>query len=400
MAERPLLPDDLKVALVHDWLTGMRGGEKCLEVMAEIFPRADIFTLLRVPGTLSPALESRHIRTSFVQRLPAAERLYRWALPLFPRAIEAFDFSGYDLVLSSSHCVAKGAVKAPGALSVCYCYTPMRYAWDRFDDYFGAKPFPLRQIIGVQTARLRDWDRRTAGRVDHWLAISTEVRRRILDWYGEPEAKVSIVFPPVDVGRFEQARRLPAPAGLVSGSYDLVVSALVAYKRIDLAVAAAVASGRTLVVVGKGPELARLQAQAAASTGPGRVIFAGAVGDAELPAYYGHCRSFVFPGLEDFGITPLEATAAGRPVVAYGRGGVLDTVVEGLNGVLFPEQSADALLAALADPRLDGPWDHEAMLAHARIFGRQRYRRELEEVLGALWRDRPGGPRHGKGVAP
>lgn len=389
MAELPVLPADLRVALVHDWLTGMRGGEKCLEVMAEIFPQADIFTLLRVPGTLSPGLESRNIRTSFVQKLPAAERIYRWALPFFPRAIESFDFSGYDLVLSSSHCVAKGAVKAPGALSVCYCYTPMRYVWDRFDDYFGAKPFPARQLIGLQASRLRAWDRRTAGRVDHWLAISTEVKRRILDWYGEPEGKVSIVFPPVDVERFEAAGRLPAPAGLATGSYDLVVSALVAYKRIDLAVQAAVRAGRTLVVIGKGPELARLQALAAGHSGPGRVIFAGAVGDSELPAYYGHCRSFVFPGLEDFGITPLEATAAGRPVVAYGRGGVLDTVVEGLNGILFQEQNAEALAAALADPRLDGPWDHSAMLAHARVFSRQRYRRELGESLADLWRNHP-----------
>ena len=204
------LPTDLKVALVHDWLTGMRGGEKCLQVMAELFPRADIFTLLHVPGSLSDDLESRTIHTSFVQKLPAASRIYRWALPVFPRAIEAFDFSAYDLVLSSSHCVAKGAVKAPGALSVCYCYTPMRYVWDRFDDYFGGKGFPMKQLIGAQAARLRRWDR--GHRRPGWitiLAISTIVKQRILDFYGMAEDRVSIVFPPVDVDRFRAAAALP-----------------------------------------------------------------------------------------------------------------------------------------------------------------------------------------------
>jgi len=384
------LPADLRVALVHDWLTGMRGGEKCLEVMAEIFPGADIFTLLHVPGSLSPALESRRIHTSFIQKLPAAARVYRWALPFFPRAVESFDLTGYDLVLSSSHCVAKGAVKREDALSVCYCHTPMRYVWDRFDDYFGSKPFPLRQLIAAEAARLRAWDRRTAGRVDHWLANSSVVRQRIMDFYGVSGTEIDIVFPPVEVDRFRSAGEQPVPPGLVSGGYDLVVSALVAYKRIDLAVQAALATGRTLVIVGRGPELARLQALAAGNRGPGRVIFAGSVSDPDLPAYYGHCRSFVFPGVEDFGITPLEATAAGRPVVALAEGGVRDTVVEGLNGVFFGEQSVAALGEALADPRLDGPWDHEAMVAHAQAFNRLRYRRELQENLAKLWRRHSG----------
>ena len=386
MAEAPAgLPRGLKVALVHDWLTGMRGGEKCLEVMGEIFPEADLFTLLHVPGSVSPVIEDRRVTTSFVQGLPRAAERYRWALPLFPRAVEAFDLSGYDLVLSSSHCVAKGAIPAPGALSVCYCYTPMRYVWDRFDDYFGRKPAPLRALIGWQAARLRAWDRRTAGRVDRWLPISTVVRRRLLDWYGVPADRTRILFPPVDVERFAGAGRLDPPDGFASGSYDFVLSALVPYKRIDLAVAAAVAAGRTLVVAGDGPEAVRLREQAAAARGTGRVHFLGRVGDAELPRWYGHCRAFVFPGLEDFGITPLEATAAGRPVAAYRAGGVLDTVREGLNGVFCAEQTVDALAAALADPRLDGPWDEAAMVAHARAFARPRFRRELEECLAAAW---------------
>lgn len=381
----PGVPSGLKVALIHDWLTGMRGGEKCLEVMAEMFPGADLFTLLYVPGKVSPVLENRTIHTSFVQNLPRAEKIYRWALPFFPRAIESFDLSDYDLVFSSSHCVAKSAVAAPGALSVCYCHTPMRYVWDRFDDYFGTKPFPVRQLISAQASRLRRWDRETAGRVNHWLANSNVVRQRILDWYGVSGEHVAVVHPPVDVGRFKTADKLPVPSGLVSGEYDLVVSALVAYKRIDLAVLGALKAGGTLVVVGKGPELERLRNLSGAHQGKGRVIFAGAVSDNDLPAYYAHCRSFVFPGLEDFGITPLEATASGRPVVAFGEGGVLDTVVEGLNGMFFNEQSVDAVADALANPELDKLWDADAMINHANGFSRQRYRSEMDNQIRQAW---------------
>ncbi|PIE76405.1 glycosyl transferase [bacterium DOLJORAL78_65_58] len=311
--------------------------------------------------------------------------------PGFPRAIEGFDLTGYDLVFSSSHCVAKSAIKAPDALSVCYCHTPMRYVWDRFDDYFGGKPRPVRGLIGWQAARLRAWDRRTAPRVDRWLANSTVVRQRILDWYGVPRDRVRVVHPPVDIKRFRTREHLAPPMGLASLGYDLVVSALVAYKKIDLAVSAAVRAGRTLVIVGKGPELPRLKALAGETRGSGRVVFAGPVSDAELPAYYAHCRSFVFPGLEDFGITPLEATAAGRPVLAYGEGGALDTVVEGLNGVFFAPQNSAALAEALADERLDGPWDGAAMREHAAGFSRERYRREMDAELGAAWREHRAG---------
>jgi len=384
-------PTGLRVALVHDWLTGMRGGEKCLEVMAEMFPDADLFTLLHVPGSVTPVIENRRVVTSFLQGLPGVRNWYRWALPLFPRAIEGFDFGAYDLVLSSSHCVAKSAVPAPNALSMCYCHTPMRYVWDRFDDYFGRKPAPLRRLIAWQAGRLRRWDRATAPRVHRWLANSTIVRQRLLDWYGVDADSVRVVHPPVDVERFAGADRLPPPAGFAGGDYDLVLSALVPYKRVDLAVRGAVAAGRTLVVAGDGPERRRLEELAGRTPGTGRVVFVGAVEGDEVPAWYGHCRSFVFPGLEDFGITPLEATAAGRPVVAYRAGGVLDTVREGLNGIFFTEQSAAAVAGALADPRLDAPWDAVAMAAHVAGFGRERYRREMSAAVADAWHDRTGG---------
>ncbi len=379
---------NLRVAIVHDWLTGMRGGEKCLEVFCEIFPRADIFTLLHVPGSVSPLIESHRITTAArIQGLPAARHIYRWALPLMPGAVESFDLRGYDLVLSSSHCVAKGARPAPGALSVCYCYTPMRYIWDRFDDYFDTKPFPLRQIIGWQARRLRAWDLGTLDRVHLWLPISTEVRRRLLAWYRLPPARTAIVFPPVDLAIFDPAAPEAAspPPGLTHRGYDLVVSALVPYKRVDLAVRAARRAGRRLVVVGRGAEGARLRRLAAEAPGRGEVSFHADVATRDLPAFYAHARCLVFPGLEDFGITPLEATACGTPVVAFRAGGVLDTVVEGLNGVFFAPQTEDALAAALADSRLEGVWDREAMRRHAATFGRDRFRARMTEVLVAAW---------------
>ncbi len=387
-------PRDLRVALVHDWLTGMRGGEKCLEVFCEIFPQADIFTLLHVPGAVSASIARHRIVTAGrIQHLPAAARIYRWALPLMPSAVESFDLGGYDLVLSSSHCVAKSARPAPGALSVCYCHTPMRYVWDRFDDYFGRKPQPLRWLIARQAAWLRAWDRRTAHRVNLWLANSTCVRQRIVDYYDVAPPHIAVIAPPVDVDMFlGDATTLLPPPGLASGSYDLVVSALVPYKRIDIAVRAACMARRPLVVVGKGSEAARLRALGA----EGPVTFLGAVATPQLPSLYAHARSFVFPGHEDFGITPLEATACGTPVVAYGAGGVFDTVREGLNGIFFPEQTATSLAAALDDPRLDEPWDRVAMRRHAEAFGRQRFREEIASRLRQAWaQHRPREARHG-----
>ena len=387
------LPSDLRVALVHDWLTGMRGGEHCLEVFCEIFPRAHLYTLLHLPQRVSPTIEALPIHTSYLQKLPAAARSYRWALPLFPHAVESFDLAAYDLVLSSSHSVAKAAIPAARALSVCYCFTPMRYIWDRFDDYFGQKSPPVQWTIGKVAGRLRRWDRATAGRVRLWLPISREVRRRIQEFYGVADRDLDIIYPPVNTDIFRPENVAGPPLGLQSAGYDLVVSALVPYKRIDLAIRAAMAEGRHLVIVGQGPEAKRLRRLAGEVPGTGRVTFAPPVVSAELPAYYAHCRAFLFPGHEDFGITPLEATACGRPVVAYRAGGALDTVREGLNGIFFAEQSVTSLAAALRDERLAGTWDTVAMQAHARSFSRARFKQEMTRRLALAWqRFRRGEP--------
>ena len=364
-----------RVALVHDWLTGMRGGERCLEVLCELFPDAPLFTLLHVPGSVSPQIEHRRIVTSFVQRLPQAAVRYRHYLPAFPLAIRRFDLSGYDLVVSMSHCVAKSVRVAPGALHLCYCFSPMRYLWDLSSDYFGPGQGLAARTLGPPLATaLRRWDRRTAG-VHRFVAISRHIADRIRRAYDRP---ADVIYPPVDVQRFEIAE--------AADDYYLVVGALVPYKRIDLAVAAATRLGRRLLVVGTGPEDARLRALA----GP-TVRFLGWRSDAEIAQLYARCRALVFPAVEDFGITPLEAAAAGRPTIALGRGGALETMVgldatEAPTAVFFEEQSVDALVEAMR--RFEAAadrFDAKALRARAEAFDRPVFKQRLGDYITARW---------------
>ena len=363
-----------RVALVHDWLTGMRGGERCLEVFCELFPEADLFTLLRVPGSVSETIERRRITTSFIQGMPGAAQRYRHYLPLFPAAVRRFDLRGYDLVLSSSHAVAKGVRVPPGALHVCYCFTPMRYVWDLYGEYFGARAGPLtRAVMPPLAAWLRRWDRRTAAGVHHFVAISRFVADRIRRAYGRP---AEVIYPPVDVARF---RVEEGP-----GDFYLVVSALTPYKRVDLAVAAASKLGRRLVVVGSGPEEARLRSLA----GP-TVELLGWRDDAEIALLYSRCRALLFPTVEDFGITPLEAMASGRPVIALGQGGALETVVgpggaEPATGIFFERQSVEDLAEAIQRFESDSPrFEPKALRRRAEAFDRPLFKERIEQYLAA-----------------
>jgi glycosyltransferase involved in cell wall biosynthesis len=352
----------------------MRGGERCLEVFCELFPEADLYTLLHVPGSVSPVIERRRIVTSFVQRLPAAARGYRYYLPLFPAAVERFDLRGYDLVLSSSHCVAKSAA-APGGLHVSYCFTPMRYVWDMYGDYIGPGTGLLpRLVMPALAAALRRWDRATSRRVHHFVAISRHVAERIQRCYGRP---AEVIYPPVEAQRFRLAEEEPE-------DFYLVVSALVPYKRLDLAVEAATGLGRRLLVVGTGPEERRLKARA------GRTVeFLGWRDDAEIAGLYRRCRALLFPGLEDFGIVPLEAMAAGRPVIAYAAGGALETVVpldgdEPPTGVLFAEQTVDGLAQAIRRCEAAAhQFQPKALRARAEQFDRPRFRQRMAAYLEA-----------------
>src|SRR5262245_29380600 len=317
----------------------MRGGERCLEVFCELFPDADLYTLLHTPGSVAPLIERRRVITSFIQRLPGAVRSYRRCLPLFPLAVSRFDLRGYDLVLSSSHAVAKSVSAPRGACHVCYCFTPMRYVWDLYDEYFGRSAgLPTRLLMPPVAAALRRWDRRTAAGVHHFVAISRFVADRIRRAY---DRSADVIYPPVDVARF-RAEESP-------GDYYLVVSALAPYKRIDLAVEAANRLGRRLVVVGIGPEQRRLQSLAGT-----HVEFLGWRDDDDVAELYANCRALLFPTVEDFGIVPLEAMAAGRPVIALGKGGALETVVapgriDPPTGLFFEEQSVEGLVAAIRE---------------------------------------------------
>ena len=367
-----------RVALVHDWLTGMRGGERCLEVLCELFPDAPLFTLLHVPGAVSSVIERRRIVTSFVQHLPRASERYRHYLPLFPLAIRQFDLRGYDLVISLSHCVAK-AVRVPaGALHLCYCFTPMRYVWDLYDDYFRRDRGVLtRAAMPPVAAALRAWDRRTRG-VHRFVANSHYIADRIRRCYGRD---ADVIHSPVDVSRF--------PLGRGRGDYYLVVSALAPYKRVDLAVSAAARLRRRLVVVGTGQETERLR-----RLGGDAVEWLGWRSDADVAQLYAGCRALLFPGVEDFGIVPLEAAAAGRPTIALGRGGVLETMRplgddarRPATAVFFGEQTVDALVGAIQrfEAAEDG-FDPVALRAHAAAFDRPVFQQRIAAYVEAARR--------------
>lgn len=371
----------MNVALVHDWLTGMRGGERCLEVFCEMFPEAPVFTLLHTLGSVSPTIERRSVRTSFIQRLPAAGRRYRHYLPLFPAAIRRFDLRGYDLILSSSHAVAKSVRVPAGALHVCYCFTPMRYVWDLYDEYFGPRAgWPARLLMPPVAAALRRWDRQTAAGVHRFVAISRFIADRIRRAYGRES---DVIYPPVDVSRF----RIQESAG----DFYLLVSALTPYKRVDLAVEAASRLGRRLLVVGTGPEERRLRALA----GP-TVELLGWRDDSEIAELYARCRALIFPTLEDFGIAPLEAMAAGRPVIAFGQGGALETVVppggaESPTGLFFDRQTVDALVDAVR--RFESgryQFEPKALRRHAEAFDRTLFKERIHAYLKARLEEHRG----------
>lgn len=340
-----------KIAIVHDWLTGMRGGERCLEHFIQLYPEADIFTLVHVPGATSEQIDRRVKGTSWLNRLPGIKRYYRALLPFFPSAARSLDLSGYDLIISLSHAAAKNISVPDGAKHICYCFTPMRYVWDQAPSYFGA----LTPLVEPILAMLRRWDLEGAKGVDHFAAISNFVAARIRCFYGR---KAAVIYPPVDTNWIPTLRA--AGGGKRRGEAFLYAGALVPYKRADLVVAAFNRLGVELWVAGVGPEEARLRAMA------GRNInFFGAVSDSELAQLYSNCRALIFPGKEDFGMVPIECLAAGRPVIASYSGAlreslpaikawrsVEETSCRGRAGVFFrpklePAASADPAIESL-----------------------------------------------------
>jgi glycosyltransferase involved in cell wall biosynthesis len=369
----------------------MRGGERCLEVLCELFPEAHLYTLLHVEGSVSATIERMRIRTSFIQRLPSAASRYRYYLPLFPRAIERFDLTGYDLVISSSHCVAKGVRIPNGVCHLAYVYTPMRYVWDQYEAYFGKgrAGWLTRWAMTLMRHRLQRWDVASSKGVYAFLAISRHVADRISRHYGRA---AEVIYPPVDCGAFS----------LSTGhqGFYLMVTAFAPYKRVDLAIAAFNAMGKPLKIIGTGQEERKLRAQA----GP-TIEFLGWQPDPVVREAYAQCRALIFPGEEDFGIVPLEAMACGKPVIAYGKGGVLETVVplnpkktsNGVSGsvdrgpptgVFFYEQRAEALIEAVRFfEQHESAFDPQAIRAHVLPFDRTQFKARLSEVLDRLYHD-------------
>jgi glycosyltransferase involved in cell wall biosynthesis len=365
-----LQPAQPRVALVHDWLTGMRGGEKVLAAFCAMFPGAPIFTLFHFPGSVSPEIERHPIHTSFLQRAPRLRRNYRSYLPLFPAAMEEFDLTGFDVVVSSSHCVAKGVIPAPDALHLCYCHTPMRYAWDQEHAYFPKRKGLGPRLRSLALSGLRAWDAASASRVNTYVANSSFVARRIRTYYGR-EAEVAP--PPVDVEFFNPGKKRDR---VQDGNYCLMVSALAPYKKVENAMAACEKLGMELRIVGEGPERKRLAEMA----GPG-IRFLGKVGPERLRDLYRGARLFLQPGVEDFGIASVEALACGTPVVAVARGGILDVVEDGRHGVLYPDWEGPTALAEAIDKALRIGFNSLDLRDRAEAFSVSRFTDRIRSLL-------------------
>ena len=358
-----------RVALVHDWLTGMRGGEKILEVFCELFPQATLFSILHNDGTMSPTIERMKIKTSFIQHLPMKAKRYRHYLPFMPHAIESFDFSSYDIILSTSSAVAKGAIPPKNAIHICCCLSPMRYLWDQYDDYFGRgrAGWVTRTAMAAVAPYLRRWDVRTCNRVNHFIAISANVAERISRIYHRTS---DIIYPPVSTDLFTVSEK--------DDGYYLIVSALVPYKRVDLAIEAFNKFGEKLLIVGTGPEMEKLKSLAKKN-----IEFLGWQSDVSLAKLYAGCRALIFPGVEDFGIVPLEAMASGKPVVAFGAGGALETVVaegDSPTGVFFYEKNPDALVTAIKALSTI-KFDSHAIRRQAEKFDRKVFKQKIVEYI-------------------
>ena len=358
----------MKTAIVHYWLTGRRGGEKVVDALCELYPEAAIFTHVCTPEEGRRYAPAHQVHTSFIQRLPRAADWYRSYLPLMPFALRRLDLGGHDLIISSEAGPAKGFRKPPGSLHICYCHTPMRYLWDQHDEY-QRRLDPLRRLaFGCLRGWLQRWDLETAAGVDLFVANSAFVAERIQRVYGR---EAVVIHPPVDIEFFGARERQPEDFYLLAGQ-------LTGYKRPDLAISAFRDNGRRLIVAGGGEELPRLRRQAS-----GNITFLGRVSDEMLRYLYSRCRALIFPGIEDFGMIPVEVQAAGTPVIAFGAGGALETIVDGRTGLFFHEQTMAALQSAIAQFEVLPPFDPAACRQQAAKFGPERFKKAFADIVVA-----------------
>jgi glycosyltransferase involved in cell wall biosynthesis len=359
----------MKVALVHDYLNQMGGAERVVLALHEIFPEAPIYTSIYDPGRVDTAFQSIDIRTSFMQKLPLVKKHHQPFLPFYPFAMERLDLRGYDLILSSSSAFGKGVVTQPETMHICYCHTPMRWCWN-YDEYVQRERLGriARNILPFFITGLRVWDQTSSMRVDHFIANSPVVADRIRKYYRRDAV---VIPPPVEV------RRFTFDATTQAEEYFLIVSRFMPYKRIDLAIEACNRLQLPLVIIGSGRDENRLKSIA----GP-TIRFMGRLSDEEVLHYYAHCRAFILPGEEDFGITPLEAQASGRPVIAYAAGGALASVIDNVTGTFFQKQNVESLVEVLEsfDERR---YDPQTIRNHALEFDKPRFRRRILQFIEA-----------------
>ena len=353
----------MRTAIVHYWLVKMRGGEKVLELLCDIFPEADVFTLVYDQASVSAKISRHKITTSFIQKLPLGRKKYRQYLPLHPLAIEQFNLSNYDLVISSESGIAKGVILPPTTCHICYCHSPMRYLWNMYHEYRQTLSTSKRILWAVVSNYMRQWDYVNSQRVNYFIANSRNTQSRIKKYYSRES---QVIYPPVDFSRF---RTNP------SEHFYLLLGQLEHYKKADLAIRAFNRSRKKLVVIGDGPQ----KKQLAGIAGP-TVTLLGQQSDEQVVDYFSKCKAFIFPGEEDFGITPLEAMASGKPVIAYGRGGALETVVDGKTGVFFHEPTEASLIDAVEKAEsID--WNANQIREHSRQFDTGIAKKRLERFI-------------------
>ncbi|MBR6341313.1 MAG: glycosyltransferase [Treponema sp.] len=358
----------MKVAIVHYWLVTMRGGEKVLEELCRMFPHADIFTNVYDPQKISDTIKSHKIYTTKINFWPMAKKLYQKYMPFMPKALMDLDLTGYDLIISSESGPAKGVCPAPNAFHLCYCHTPMRYLWDMYHEYF-AKANPLvRLFMKKMIPGLRLWDIMSSNLVDHFVANSSFVAARIRRYYNR---KADVVFPPCNIQKYADCVRDPKDFYLFFGQ-------LVGYKRADLAIEACIKSGRKIVVIGDGKSK-----EAKKYLSSGLVTFTGRVSDEKVKEYFSQAKALLFPGIEDFGIIPVEANSAGCPVLAYRKGGACDSILENKTGLFFEEQNVDSLISCMDDfeKRRDEFTDRKVYNKHVQQFSNENFVKKINQIV-------------------
>lgn len=360
-----------KIAIVHEWFLDYMGSEKCVESFTNLYPDADVFALIDFlkEEDRKKILKDKKAKTTFIQKLPKAKTSHRIYLPLYPLAVEQLDISGYEIILSSSHSVAKGVLSNSKQLHICYCHTPMRYAWDLYHQYINESGLNA-GIKGLFAKfflhKIRMWDYISSQRVDHFIANSKYIARRIKKNYGRD---ADVIYPPVDVDKFEVSSK--------KDEYYLIVARFVPYKKVDIAIKAfRKLSDKKLIVVGSGPDEEKLKSYAT-----GSIEFLGYQSDNALAELMRNARAFIYTAEEDFGITIVEAQAAGTPVIAYGVGGASETVLHGKTGLLFNEQTEDSLIHAIKEFEQSSEMDSGGIREHAMQFSRDRFENEIQEFI-------------------